>query len=279
MRRFSGKRVRIGRVKYLKSCAIFNVLAFLWVANLAWATSEEQSMLVGFVGPKNSSGWRGATLGVSEANRQGRYFGKHLTLEHIADPDAVTTSLLIVAAESSAVQKMASADRVVISIISSDDELRSACLSGLFFTNPSDRMLMDVLKRWQERNPGSYARPLAWHSSFLKYAARDLNKRYRARFNEPMKSEAWAGWVAARVFGDALILGGVNTPQGAVDFFRDKLSFDGQKGTALSFRSDGQLRQVILLVDNDTVVGEVPRGKSTATILSRSIGNKCSEGK
>ena len=36
------------------------------------------------------------------------------------------------------------------------------------------------------------------------------------------------------------------------------LTFDGQKGSNMNFRETGQLRQPILLVENDKIVAEAP---------------------
>jgi len=39
---------------------------------------------------------------------------------------------------------------------------------------------------------------------------------------------------------------------------KTNLSFDGQKGSNMNFRDTGQLRQLILLVENDKIAGEAP---------------------
>ena len=43
-----------------------------------------------------------------------------------------------------------------------------------------------------------------------------------------------------------------------LDALRSRLAFDGQKGVDMSFRADGQLRQPLLLVDGERLVGEAP---------------------
>jgi hypothetical protein len=39
---------------------------------------------------------------------------------------------------------------------------------------------------------------------------------------------------------------------------RARLAFDGQKGQDLSFRDNGQLRQPLLLIETNKIVGEAP---------------------
>jgi hypothetical protein len=43
-----------------------------------------------------------------------------------------------------------------------------------------------------------------------------------------------------------------------LNYLKNELSFDGQKGSDMNFRITGQLRQLILLVENDKIVTEAP---------------------
>ena len=44
----------------------------------------------------------------------------------------------------------------------------------------------------------------------------------------------------------------------AVNNLKNELTFDGQKGSNMNFRKNGQLRQLILLVENDKIITEAP---------------------
>ena len=43
-----------------------------------------------------------------------------------------------------------------------------------------------------------------------------------------------------------------------LSYLKNKLSFDGQKGSDMNFRITGQLRQLMLLVENDKIITEAP---------------------
>jgi ABC transporter substrate binding protein (PQQ-dependent alcohol dehydrogenase system) len=98
----------------------------------------------------------------------------------------------------------------------------------------------------------------AWHSTFEKYAAAQLNKRYRDSFATPMVDEAWAGWAAVKIVSDTVARTQSAAPAALREALRGAIAFDGQKGVEMDFRADGQLRQPLLLIHEDTVVGEAP---------------------
>ena len=43
-----------------------------------------------------------------------------------------------------------------------------------------------------------------------------------------------------------------------LEYLKNELTFDGQKGSNMNFRKNGQLRQLILLVENDKIITEAP---------------------
>ena len=73
-----------------------------------------------------------------------------------------------------------------------------------------------------------------------------------------MDDAAWAGWAAVKMLADTSIRADTANPAELLAFLRTDLVFDGQKGTDMSFRPDGQLRQPILMVESEKVVGETP---------------------
>jgi hypothetical protein len=113
----------------------------------------------------------------------------------------------------------------------------------------------------------------------VKFAARDLNKRYKAAWEVDMDDEAWAAWAAVRIFSDAV----ANMPEGTVaerlSYIRNDLEFDGQKGAYMTFRATGQLRQPLLIVENGELAGEAPvRGVAASDELDSLAPLACTEG-
>ncbi len=126
----------------------------------------------------------------------------------------------------------------------------------------------DARAQWREKRPTSAASAETWHRDFVRFAARDLNKRYSRRFDEQMDGSAWAGWAAVKAVAEAVTRGGEGGAASVARYLRTQLEFDGQKGVALSFRPTGQLRQPLLLVERGQIVGQAPvRGASGASDL------------
>lgn len=102
--------------------------------------------------------------------------------------------------------------------------------------------------------------PMAWHWTFERYGAPQLNQRFRKFADRDMSSEDWAGWVAVRAVMDAVSAVGSSEPS-AVDtaLVSDDLSVDLYKGVRGNFRDwNGQLRQPILLATHNAVIAVAP---------------------
>jgi ABC transporter substrate binding protein (PQQ-dependent alcohol dehydrogenase system) len=102
--------------------------------------------------------------------------------------------------------------------------------------------------------------PQAWHWTFERYGAPQLNSRFRRRSGGThMESADWAAWVAVKMVVQARL----REPSGAFDKLRavilDAEGFDGGKGLAVSVRPwDQQLRQAMLLTTSDAVIATAP---------------------
>ncbi len=139
-----------------------------------------------------------------------------------------------------------------------DDNLRTACLPNALHTIASISMKADAIAQWKQKKPDSNAQAQAWHGDFVKFAARDLNKRFKKNQHSTMGDYAWAGWAAVKMTSDSVARENISDAKQMLEHLKTKLSFDGQKGSDMNFRDTGQLRQLILLVEDDKIVGEAP---------------------
>lgn len=216
-----------------------------------------------FLGEANSPAHRGAMQGLAEAQAQGEFLGLAYTLDVLA-PGATLpagTSAVVVAAPAEALIATAAAHSgvPVLNTTLGDDRLRRECRPNLFHTLASAEMLRDAEAQWRKANPeGPAARAQVWHPDFTRYAAAQLNKRYRDTFKEAMTDEAWAGWAAVKLLSDTVAREQTADGTALLTALRERLAFDGQKGVDLSFRADGQLRQPLLLVVDGALAGEAP---------------------
>lgn len=102
--------------------------------------------------------------------------------------------------------------------------------------------------------------PQAWHWTYERHGAPQLNQRFRRLTDRDMTSQDWAAWVAVRAVVEAVQRLGSADPEEIAAFVRsDQLSLDLYKGVPGSFRSwNGQLRQPILLATHNAVISSAP---------------------
>jgi ABC-type branched-subunit amino acid transport system substrate-binding protein len=211
---------------------------------------------------------RGARQGLQESNHQAAFMNIEFKLEPVMpgdyDPSMADNAIaVLVAADSRTVQEVVEStpDVAVINLIASDDSLREACYSNAFHIIPSDSMFADAEAQWLQKNPDSHARAYAWHKTFARYAARDLNKRFHQQIGKNEKwmiDETWTGWAGVKIVTESVLRLQSGNPQELLSYLQSDLFFDGQKGYEMTFREDGQLRQIVLLVEDEKVVGEAP---------------------
>ena len=257
------------RMTFLKVTACLLPLATMATVLPATAAETQQvnMLLVTPDATAYASHTNGAVLGQTEGNIQGRFLGIDYQLQ-TQNPGAALhaqegISAVIVAAPLAdllQVYQVYTAQQVpVFNIATEDDSLRALCRPGLYHTLPSRSMLMDAAAQWKQANPDSNVQAVAWHPEFVKFAGRDLNKRYTEQFDVAMDSAAWAGWAATRIVAEAVVRTGSTDAEDIDAYLRTGLGFDGQKGVAQTFRDNGQLRQPLLLVNNaGELVGEAP---------------------
>ena len=233
--------------------------ALLVLSIVAPVAAVEVELL--YIGPSDSPALQGLQLGVDESNVQGAFLDVQLSLVPGSTDSIPTSAVAVFVDRPGTVRTLARAagGRAVFNLSDTSDALRAACTPNALHVIPSDRMKADAARQWLERNPGSEVTAAAWHGKAVKFAARDLNKRYLARFGAAMDDLAWAGWFAARAVGDTLMRAPGSDGVALLRLLKDADGLDCQKGDPHSFRASGQLRQPLVLVDPDgALLGEAP---------------------
>lgn len=262
--------IRVKRTMSHASAALLGSLVLTLAAQSALAAAEPLRVRMLLVGPDTAeytSHRNGAVLGQTEGNIQGRFLGIDYVLDEVSVDEALQNrdgiSAVIVADGREQLMRVlehyAPLNVPVFNITLPDMDLREQCFDGLYQTVPSEKMLADAEAQWAQVNDGEKVAAVAWHPEFVKFAGRDLNKRYTEQFSVAMDSAAWAGWAATRSVAEAVVRTQSADPAGIDALLQDGLVFDGQKGLNQTFRNNGQLRQPLLLVDaNDELLGEAP---------------------
>ena len=228
--------------------------------------SEPLEINLAFLGGSENPPYLGVVHGISEANLQGeflgqKYIGKNYVqtnLIPIKDPKP-SAILADVDVESLRILSQLNPDVAIFNLSESHDLVRQLCLPNVLHVIPSEQMKKDAVKQWEKKNPGKKAYAQAWHAGFKKYAAKQLNNRFREAALLKMDDYSWAGWAAVKILAEAVVRTSSNDPKVLLEFMQKDLVFDGNKGVKMTFRSTGQLRQLLLLVDeDDNIVGEAP---------------------
>jgi len=231
-------------------------------AAMAPATSHAEPVVIGYVAAAGTPIADGAMLGLDEANLQGRFLGYEFTLQRYRETDEAGEAIAVLhTGEQQELLAWAAAlpTMPIFNVTQAADALRRACISNLLHVPPSRSMLAAARAQWQQAHPeadGVEAR--AWHHDFVKFAARDLNKRFRKAHGRAMNDADWAHWAAVRIIADTVIRKRPADAAALLQRVRTELAFDGQKGVLMSFRATGQLRQPLLLVHEGKLLGEAP---------------------
>ncbi len=247
--------------KTVLCCGWFCLLYLLAFASYA----GQINIKFAYIGNSDNSAFQGVSQGLNEANLQGQFLGQAyeldiISLDNINGVDLSAYIALFVATDSDTLSMLGQTapSHPVFNLTADDDTLREDCLANVLHIIPSHNMKNDAIGQWLKKHPDARVEAAAWHPAFVKFAARDLNKRFRKAFAQDMDSEAWAGWAAVRMTADSVVRESISGPDEMLSYLKTDLSFDGQKGLAMNFRETGQLRQILLLVDSGKLVGEAP---------------------
>lgn len=100
----------------------------------------------------------------------------------------------------------------------------------------------------------------AWHWTWERYGAPQLNQRFDRRAQRRMQSGDWAAWAAVKAIVEAAARTRSPDAKAVTDYLRGaSFTLDAYKGTPASFRPwNNQLRQPILLHTHNAVVARAP---------------------
>ena len=230
-------------------------------ASVLTAAAPAAEFELAYVGSADSASLRGLKLGIEESNHQGAFLDVKLALTELSGKTVPDGAVAVFVDKPGSIADIAASTggRAVFNLSDEADELRSACLANALHIIPSAKMRADAVAQWQAGNPGSKVSAAAWHSAAVKFAARDLNRRYLDRYGSPMDALAWAGWFAARAVGDTLMRDPASDAAALLEALKQADGLDGQKGDPHSFRASGQLRQPLVLVGAaGELLGEAP---------------------
>ena len=247
---------------------ILNIIItiFIFLASAAASATDVIEVSFAYIGDAGNSAHSGVVRGIYEANLQGRFLGQNYTLQEFSadsmdaiDPDKFIA--IIVATNAGDLRRAGARfkDHAIFNVSVHDNVLREECSSNLLHVIPSARMLADARDQWLQKNPDAEITVSGWHPQFVKFAARDLNKRYKKQFSQPMDQYAWAGWAAVKMASDSVARKNITEPGSMLEFLKTGLTFDGQKGLDMNFRDTGQMRQLLMITGPDgELLGEAP---------------------
>ena len=244
------------------------------------ASAESINIRLAYVGDTGNSAYTGAQQGLSEAKLQGQFLNQQYVLNTVSAAEALNTDYspylaVIAAVDHDTYRKLLDnlPNVPVFNVTLEDDDLRAACSPNALHVPASRQMKLDAVAQWQKKNPGAQVTAQTWHPEFVKFAARDLNKRFTKNYQQAMDDAAWAGWAAVKMSSDTVARENITDPAKLLDYLKTSLLFDGQMGIEMNFRQTGQLRQPLLLIENGRIAGEAPvKGVANPTDLD-SLGN------
>lgn len=239
-------------------------LFFLFISLSHITIADTNIVRMVYVGSENSNAYLGVKQGIKEANIQGQFLGRNYILERLS-PDDVDHDFSKYIAIFSANNKKTfitltkkASNIPVFNLNLDDNNLRDLCSNNAFHVVPSNKMKVDAVEKWQLKTKKEDVNAKAWHHDFVKYAARDLNKRFKENWGKPMDDYAWSGWAAVKLLSDTLIRESFKSSNDMLTYLKSDLVFDGQKGSRMNFKKNGQLLQPILLIKNNKIVAESP---------------------
>lgn len=241
----------------------YSLIVVFSVPNFGLAETMEVNFA--YVGQNDHDALLGVEQGLEESNLQGQFLNQKYNLEIISTADSSTHDFskyiaVLTSVDIDTLTTLSSKlpDTPIFNLSLGNDSLRTACINNALHIIPSESMKADAISQWQKKEPDSNATANAWHPDFVKFAARDLNKRFKKHRKTAMNDFSWAGWAAVKMTSDTVARTRITESAKMLHYLKTELSFDGQKGSNMNFRETGQLRQLLILVEEHNIVAEAP---------------------
>jgi hypothetical protein len=218
------------RRDFLRSLLGAGALAGLGVP--AWA--EERVLQIGLLLPGGSAAYRGATLGLEEAQRTAGLLRATLRAAGATGGEALI-----------GLEAPAGELRVPFFAAGEPGAAPAPVRPRVFRVASSPRFRRQVLARQTTRG----LRVVDWHPGLERFGAEQLNQRFQRRFGQAMDESAWRGWVAVKIATELALRAAPGAGVRMLDLLR-LAAFDGHKGAQLRFDlKDHYLIQPVYLVD------------------------------
>ncbi len=250
-------------LKKIINTVLFSLISALTLSHAVYAEIIEVNFA--YVGESNHSALLGVKQGLEESNLQGQFLNQKYNLDivpaiEISSHDFSKYIAVLTAVDTDVFENMTKTlpDTPIFNLTLDNDNLRTSCINNALHIIPSTSMTADAVAQWRKKEPDSKAKAQAWHSDFVKFAARDLNKRFKKNHEVDMDDYSWAGWAAVKMTSDTVARTQITDPAKMLNYLKTDIAFDGQKGDTMNFRETGQLRQSILIVEDNNIVAEAP---------------------
>ena len=234
-------------------------LIIIILAATGHAYAQEGAEIIYF-GARDDYALLGLGQGLEDSNRDKRQYRLNvLTPDNFRPfkepvPEAIFAA---VDAESIRLLSYFNPDVPIFNLAEDSPMLRGLCLANVFHISPSATLRAQALQTWKEKNPDAGdGEALAWHGNYRRGKAGDLNELFLRKRKVKMVEQAWAGWIAARIFADAKAKLTSAGRRNFVAFIRHETEVDGYKRSLVAFNSGGELRQDLLIVSDEQVVSE-----------------------
>lgn len=228
------------------------------LATSAYAYAQEGAEIIYF-GSRDEYALLGLGQGLEDSNGSSQQFRLMVMAENFRPfkdpvPEAIFAA---VDAESIRLLSYFNPDVPIFNLADESPMLRGLCLANVFHIIPSATLRAQALQTWKEKNPDAGdGEALAWHGNYRRGKAGDLNELFLRKRKVKMVEQAWAGWIAARIFADAKANLTSAGRRNFVAFIRHETEIDGYKRSLVAFNSGGELRQDLLIVSDEQVVSE-----------------------
>lgn len=182
-------------------------------------------------------------LRIVRSSRMSRDFadGVELGLEEIAK-----TARLLQRDVEIGTSATAPADTVLLSGSLAAVAIGTSAQAHVLRVVPSREVRNAMLQRWLKSgvDRSGAGQLVAWSPGLHRYGATQLNQRFETKFERGMTEPAWAGWISAKIAGEALL----RHAEPALEV--RSLHVDGHKGRPLFFDRSGMLVQPMFIIES-----------------------------